>query len=251
MRIAYLECFSGISGDMFLGALIDAGVPPRLLEEAVAALDVGARLEISRVVRSGISASKVDVWVRSKMWRGRPRPRNLNTSMCTIMTTNTKYDHEHSRAGAPAPHSHEHGRGLSEIREIIKKAAISDTARQTAISIFEALGTAEAKIHGTSIENVHFHEVGAVDAMVDIVCAAVGAEALGVDEIICSPLNVGGGSVKCAHGTFPVPAPATVELLKDALVYSTGIQAELVTPTGAAIVKTLATRFASVPGNEN
>ena len=97
------------------------------------------------------------------------------------------------------------------------------------------------------VEEVHFHEVGAVDAMVDIVCAAVGAEALGVDEIVCSPLNVGGGTVKCAHGTFPVPAPATVELLKGAPVYSSGVQAELVTPTGAAIVKTLARRFASFP----
>src|SRR5580704_12058453 len=106
---------------------------------------------------------------------------------------------------------------------------------------------AEAKIHDTDIENIHFHEVGAADAMVDIVCAAVGAEALGVDEIICSPLNVGGGMVKCAHGTFPVPAPATVELLKDAPVYSSGLQAELVTPTGAAIVKTLARRFGAFP----
>ena len=145
----------------------------------------------------------------------------------------------------PAPHGH--SRGLSEIRRIISAASISESAKKTAIAIFEALGRAEAKIHNTSIESVHFHEVGAVDAMVDIVCAAVGAEALGVDEIICSPLNVGGGMVKCAHGTFPVPAPATVELLKDAPVYSSGLQAELVTPTGAAIVKTLASRFAAFP----
>jgi hypothetical protein len=116
-----------------------------------------------------------------------------------------------------------------------------------AIALFEALGRAEAKIHNTSIESVHFHEVGAVDAMVDIVCAAVGAEALGVDEIVCSSLNVGGGMVKCAHGTFPVPAPATVELLAGAPVYSSGLQAELITPTGAAIVKTLASRFAAFP----
>ncbi len=109
------------------------------------------------------------------------------------------------------------------------------------------MGRAEAKIHNTSIENVHFHEVGAVDAMVDIVCAAVGAGALGVDEIICSPLNVGGGTVKCAHGTIPVPAPATVELLANAPVYSSGPMMELVTPTGAAIVKTLASRFTSFP----
>jgi uncharacterized protein (TIGR00299 family) protein len=134
-----------------------------------------------------------------------------------------------------------------EIRQIISAASISETAKRTAITIFEALGRAEAKIHNTSLESVHFHEVGAVDAMVDIVCAAVGAEALGVDEIICSPLNVGGGTVKCAHGTLPVPVPATVELLAGAPVYSSGIQAELVTPTGAAIVKTLASRFAAFP----
>ncbi|HXR10499.1 MAG TPA: nickel pincer cofactor biosynthesis protein LarC, partial [Candidatus Acidoferrales bacterium] len=126
-------------------------------------------------------------------------------------------------------------------------ARIGEGAKKTAIAIFEALGAAEARIHNVNIEKIHFHEVGAVDAMVDIVCAAVGAEALGVEEIVCSPLNVGGGTVECAHGTFPVPAPATVELLKGAPVYSSGIQAELVTPTGAAIVKTLAARFASFP----
>ena len=278
MRIAYLECFSGMSGDMFLGALIDAGVPPRLLEEAVAALDVGARLEISRVVRSGISATKVDVWVdgekdlpREEYWAKQDvAKQNVARAPSPAKSEHEhghshdhehehthnhqdehahehSHGHEHSRAGANAPHEHSHSRGLTEIREIIHKARISDTAKTTAIAIFEALGAAEGKIHATSIEKVHFHEVGAVDAMVDIVCAAVGAEALGVDEIICSSLNVGGGSVKCAHGTFPVPAPATVELLKEAPIYSSGLQAELVTPTGAAIVKTLATRFASFP----
>jgi pyridinium-3,5-bisthiocarboxylic acid mononucleotide nickel chelatase len=252
MRIAYLECFSGISGDMFLGALVDAGVSARLLEETVAALGVGAKLEISRVERSGISATKVDVYVdgekdlpREEYWERQHEHEHSQAQ--------SRHSHSHpgesSRAGAPAPHSHshEHGRGLSEIREIISAASISGGAKKTAIAIFEVLGRAEAKIHNTSIESVHFHEVGAVDAMVDIVCTAVGAEELGVDEIICSPLNVGGGMVKCAHGTFPVPAPATVELLADAPVYSSGIQAELVTPTGAAIVKTLASRFAAFP----
>lgn len=270
MRIAYLECFSGMSGDMFLGTLIDAGVPPRILEETVAALGVGARLEISRVVRSGISATKVDVWVGgekdmpreeySAQENGARAPLRQAQGRLSPAESLQEHDHHHHehelssghedpRAGTPAPHVHlhSHGRGLNEIREIIRKAAISDTAKKTAIAIFEALGAAEAKIHATSIEEVHFHEVGAVDAMVDIVCAAVGAEALGVDEIICSPLNVGGGTVKCAHGTFPVPAPATVELLKEAPVYSSGVQAELVTPTGAAIVKILATRFAPFP----
>jgi len=268
MRIAYLECFSGISGDMFLGALVDAGVPPRVLQETVAALDVsaklGARLEISRVVRSGISATKVDVYVngekdlpRDEYWEQQREHEHEHSQG----GRHEHHDHEHShshpgevsRTRVSAPHEHEHshghshGRGLTEIRQIISKAGIPDSAKKTAIAIFGALGTAEAKIHNTSIESVHFHEVGAVDAIVDIVCAAVGTEALGVDEIVCSPLNVGGGTVKCAHGTFPVPAPATVELLKDASVYSSGVRAELVTPTGAAIVKTLASRFAAFP----
>ena len=267
MRIAYLECFSGMSGDMFMGALIDAGVPPRVLEETVAALGLSARLEISRVVRSGISATKVDVWVdgekdmpREEYWKKQDvarAPAKADHEHGDIHAHGLRHDHPHehshsidsSRKVAPTPHehSHSHGRGLTEIREIISKSEISETAKKTAIAIFEALGMAEAKIHATSVEKVHFHEVGAVDAMVDIVCAAAGAEALGVDEIICSPLNVGGGSVQCAHGTFPVPAPATVELLKNAPVYSSGVQAELVTPTGAAIVKILARRFAAFP----
>ncbi len=231
MRIAYLDCFSGISGDMFLGALVDAGVSPKLLEDAVAALDIGARLEISRVLRGGISATKVDVYANGE----KDLPRG-------VYREQHRHDHAHGH-----PHGHEHGRGLKEIREIIEKAAISSTAKATAIRIFEALGEVEAEIHNTSIDQVHFHEVGAVDAMVDIVCSAVGAEALAVGEWVCSPLNVGGGTVKCAHGTLPVPAPATLKLLRDAPVYSSGPQVELVTPTGAAIVKTLSNRFSPFP----
>src|SRR5580658_7889302 len=254
MRIAYLECFSGMSGDMFMGALVDAGVPARVFEETVAALGVGATLEISRVVRSGISATKVDVYVdgqkqllREEYWEGQGQHSHSHSG---DEHGHEHYDDSHShpdetRTGVSAPPGP--SRGLGEIRRIISAASISESAKKTAIAIFDALGRAEAKIHDTSIENVHFHEVGAVDAIVDIVCAAVGAEALGVDEIICSPLNVGGGTMECAHGTFPVPAPATVELLKDAPVYSSGLQAELVTPTGAAIVKTLASRFAAFP----
>ena len=277
MRIAYLDCFSGMSGDMFLGALIDAGVSLKLLNETVAALDIGARLEISKVNRSGITATKVDVFVqgekelrREEFWaneatHGHPHshqhehhhgvqahvggesgvPARLEARDARPSSTDSAVP----RAGTPAPHKHEHdhGRSLTEIKRIIQDSAISAQAKKTAIHIFEALGAAEAKIHNMDIESVHFHEVGAVDAMVDIIGAAVGAEALGVDEIICSPLNVGGGTVKCAHGTFPVPAPATVELLQGAPVFSSGIQAELLTPTGAAIVKTLATRFGAFP----
>jgi len=250
MRIAYLDCFSGISGDMFLGALVDAGVPPLIFEEAVAQLRLGARLEISRVVRSGISATKVDVYVgdekdmpREEYWA----KENTHDPHGHSHSHEHAHEHEHSVAVETAPGTHEHSRGLSEIREIIGKATIGENAKGLAIRIFEALGAAEAKIHNIPVERVHFHEVGAVDAMVDIVCAAVGVQALGVDEIVCSPLNVGGGTVKCAHGTLPVPAPATVELLQGAPVYSSGVQAELVTPTGAAIVKTLVHRFGPLP----
>jgi uncharacterized protein (TIGR00299 family) protein len=282
MRIAYLECFSGMSGDMFLGALVDAGVPFKLLEETVAALNIDARIEVSKVSRSGITATKVEVYAngekelpREVYWEQQAQKHEHepshehshgqhrhNEQEASRVQPPALHEHAHEqsaehRSGHSHPREHEahqhangahvHGRGLKEIREIIRAAGISERAKKTAIAIFEALGAAEAKIHNSDIEHVHFHEVGAVDALVDIVGAAVGAEALGVDEIVCSPLNVGGGTVKCAHGTIPVPAPATVELLKDAPVYSSGLQVELVTPTGAAIVKTLAKRFAAFP----
>jgi uncharacterized protein (TIGR00299 family) protein len=254
MRIAYLDCFSGISGDMFLGALLDAGVPAKLLEDAIAALNIGARLEISGVNRSGISATKVDLLISD----GKDHP---GADAEKIQAHGHSHEHSHKHGEHDHDHAHEdrahsdrqshsndQDRGLNEIREIILRApAISDAAKRTAVKIFEALGAAEAKIHDVDIEKVHFHEVGAVDAMVDIVCAAVGSEALGVDQFVCSPLNVGAGTVKCAHGVFPVPAPATLELLRDAPVYSSGVQAELVTPTGAAIVRTLVSSFGQFP----
>jgi pyridinium-3,5-bisthiocarboxylic acid mononucleotide nickel chelatase len=258
MRIAYLECFSGISGDMFLGALVDAGVSPELLNHTVEALGVDAQLEISRVGRSGISATKVDVIVagekelpREEFWEQAKHEHSHGHDH--VHEHHHGHEHEHAH-GHHHEHSHEPGhkhhhphRGLKEIREIIAKAAITPGAKAQAVRIFEALGAAEAKIHNTHIEDIHFHEVGAVDAIVDIVCASAGAEALGVDQWICSPLNVGGGTVECAHGTFPIPAPATLELLKNAPVYSGEIQKELVTPTGAAIVSVLASRFSAFP----
>jgi pyridinium-3,5-bisthiocarboxylic acid mononucleotide nickel chelatase len=273
MRIAYLECFSGISGDMFLGALLDAGVPPELLTKTVAALGVDARLEISRVDRSGISATKLDVIAagekelpREEFWEKEQQSAEHGHNRQPVPAHSHSHDpHSHSHGPAhshahshepsgPPEHKHEHApghahshRGLKEIRQIINAAAISQSAKDRAITIFEVLGAAEAKVHNTEIEKIHFHEVGAIDAIVDIVCAAVGSESLGVDEWVCSPLNVGGGTVVCAHGTFPIPAPATLELLKKAPVYSGEIQKELVTPTGAAIVSVLARRFSSFP----
>jgi uncharacterized protein (TIGR00299 family) protein len=272
MRIAYLECFSGISGDMFLGALLDAGLPPEVLTRTVEALGVDARLEVSRVDRSGISATKLDVIAagekelpREEFWEKESKAAEHGHAHSQEHSHNQDHEHSHSH-GATASHSHSHGhshshehkrehepghshshRGLQEIRQIIEAAGISQSAKDRAIRIFEALGAAEAKVHNTAIEKIHFHEVGAIDAIVDIVCASVGAEALGVDEWVCSPLNVGGGTVVCAHGAFPIPAPATLELLKNAPVYSGEIQKELVTPTGAAIVNVLASRFSHFP----
>ena len=226
---------------MFLGALMDAGVPLELFTTTVAALGVDARLEVSRVQRSGIGGVKLDVIT--------PEGKELPREEFWEKQEHESHHHQHSRSHE---HHHQHARreghrGLKEIREIIGKAGISETAKQTAIRIFEVLGAAEAKIHNSDIEDVHFHEVGAIDAIVDITCSAVGAEALGVDEIICSPLNVGGGVVTCAHGTFPIPAPATLEILRNAPIYSGEIQKELVTPTGAAIVSVLASRFGHFP----
>ncbi|HSK46176.1 MAG TPA: nickel pincer cofactor biosynthesis protein LarC [Candidatus Binatia bacterium] len=290
MRIAYLECFSGISGDMFLGALLDAGVPPEVFTRTVDALGVDARLEISRVDRSGISATKLDVIAagekelpREEFWQealstqqSAPSPtkpssaehshsheeehahahsHGAETSHAHSHQHSHEHDHSHLHEGSHSRsheqdhhsgHTHSH-RGLKEIRKIIYAAGISQSAKDRAIKIFEALGAAEAKVHNTDIEKIHFHEVGAIDAIVDIVCASVGAETLGVDEWICSPLNVGGGTVVCGHGAFPIPAPATLELLKNAPVYSGEIQKELVTPTGAAIVSVLASRFSQFP----
>jgi pyridinium-3,5-bisthiocarboxylic acid mononucleotide nickel chelatase len=252
MRIAYLECFSGISGDMFLGALVDAGVPAQLFEEAVTALNIGARLEVSRVERGSMSAIKVDVYSngekdlpREEYWNRRrhAHEQEKQASQSPVQLL----EHNYAVQESGASHEHQPRRGLKEIREIIGKADIKEPVKKTAAAIFHALGEAEAKIHHCDIEKIHFHEVGAVDAMVDIVCAAAGLQALSVDEVVCSPLNMGGGTVKCMHGTLPVPAPATLELLKGAPVYSSGIDAELVTPTGAAIVKTVVNRFAPFP----
>jgi uncharacterized protein (TIGR00299 family) protein len=245
MRIAYLDCFSGISGDMFLGALVDAGVSPDLLRETVRGLNLGAELEITRIDRNDITATKVDVIVNGE--KDMPRDEvsvGRAHSHEHTHADDTTHSNEHSHSHE---HSHEHGRSLKQIREIISASSISATAKQVALAIFQALGEAEAKIHNKPIDNIHFHEVGSVDAIVDITCAAVGAEALAVDEWICSPLNVGGGTVQCAHGTLPVPAPATLELLKGAPIYSSDIKKELVTPTGAAVVKTLVSRYASFP----
>jgi hypothetical protein len=248
MRIGYLECFSGISGDMLLGALVDSGVSFDMLAETTAALNVGAHLESRKVMRGGITCTKVDVITPENA-------KHTHTHEHTHADHEHHHDHEehhdHEHSHEEHSHSHEHThaphRHLSAILKIIQAAPISEPVKTRASRAFQLLGEAEAAIHSIPIEKVHFHEVGAVDTIVDIVCSAAGCEALGVTRWLASPLNVGSGTVKCQHGTLPVPAPATLALLGSAPVYSAGPPMERVTPTGAALLRMLDVEYVSLP----
>ena len=266
MKIGYLECFAGISGDMLLGALVDAGVSAELLRLTVRALDLGAELHIERVNRSGIQSTKVDVLVDGKPadaqqpdvtthahvehrhghFHGEPDHKHPHEEL------GHGHVHGHGEPDQKHPHHepghrHEHGRDWANIRTLIEQAALPEDAKGLALRTFEFLARAEGQIHNVPVENVHFHEVGAVDTITDIVCSAVGLCSLQVDRWVCSPINVGGGFVECAHGRFPVPAPATAELLKGMPVYSSGLRMELVTPTGAALLRALECSFGDAP----
>ena len=228
-RVAYFDCFSGISGDMVLGALLDLGLPLDGLREALGslAIEYGA-VAADRVLRSGVSATKFRV-------------------------------HQHAVAGAhqhhaPHPHSHhhhdhdhDHHHSLAEIRAAIDRSALSREGKDRAIRLFYRLGEAEAAIHHVPIERVHLHEVGAIDSIIDIVGAVHGMEWLAANQVVASPLNLGGGTVECAHGTFPVPAPATAWLLQGVPVYGGTPATELVTPTGALLVTEYASAFTALP----
>jgi uncharacterized protein (TIGR00299 family) protein len=259
MRIAYLDCFSGISGDMLLGAMVDAGVPLSVLAETALALNVGAHLEARKVMRGGISATKVDV-ITAENSASDPEAHEHSHAHTHDHQHEHGHAHEHDHDHAHAhshpheqdrahahPHTHEHHRSLSTILGIIGSAPLADGIKQRASRAFQLLGEAEAGIHSIPVEQVHFHEVGAVDTIVDIVCAAAGAAALNVDRWLASPLNVGSGTVQCAHGTLPVPAPATLALLGDAPIYSAGPPMERVTPTGATILRMLDVDYAPLP----
>ena len=213
MKIGYFDCFSGAAGDMIVAACIDAGVSVDSLRAELAKLNLpGVDIQIERVDRSGIGAVFFAPIVESQ-----------------------------------ASGHHHHHRGLSDILAIIDRSELSPTVKTGASSIFRNLGRAEATIHNIDIEKVHFHEVGAVDAIVDIVGAAVALDLLGIERLYCSALAVGSGMVDCEHGRLPVPAPATAELIKGVPIRSTAIEAELLTPTGAAILTSLAESFGPMP----
>ena len=228
-RLLYFDCFSGISGDMVLGALLDAGLPFEELKGALGTLAVsGYHVHAARVLRAGVSATKFTV-------HDHDHGHDLH-----------HHDDHSDEHGHAHTHAHSH-RSLPEIFTLIDKSALSAPGRDRAKALFQRLAEAEAAIHQMPVEKVHLHEVGAVDSIIDIVGAVFGLEWFGADRIVASPLNVGGGMVQSAHGLFPVPAPATVKLLGGAPVYSGDIQKELVTPTGALIVSSYASEFGPLP----
>jgi uncharacterized protein (TIGR00299 family) protein len=231
-RVLYFDCFSGISGDMALGALLDAGLPFDDLKAALGSLALGdAHVHAKKVLRTGVSATKFSVHEHA----GGAAPHGHDS-----------HDHDHQAHGSTshAPHPHRH---LSAINQLIDTSALSVSARDRAKQMFRRLGEAEAAIHQMPLEKVHLHEVGALDSIIDIVGIAFAMEWAAADRVVCSPLNVGGGMVDSAHGRFPVPAPATVKLLGDAPVYSGTVQKELVTPTGALIATSYASSFGPIP----
>ena len=208
MRIAYFDCFSGISGDMILGALIDAGLDIEELKSELKKLKLtGYDISTKRTEKKGISGTKFEVIVLEK-------------------------------------HQERH---LSDIFEIIEHSSLDRKIKNKAKDVFSALAKVEAEIHNQPVEKVHFHEVGAIDALIDIVGVMIGMQKLNIEQVVASKLHVGTGFVQCAHGTLPVPAPATLKLLSNVPIYSTGIENELVTPTGAAIITTLCENFGDIP----
>ncbi|MFY9821755.1 MAG: nickel pincer cofactor biosynthesis protein LarC [Thermoanaerobaculia bacterium] len=229
MSTYHLDCSSGIAGDMFLGACLDLGMPLEVLADVVARLGLpGVSVESRRASRGGFVGTRFRVLVAGRPVEG-PDPEEHG------------HDH-HPHHG----HDHGHSRGLTEIRDLIARSALSQSVKDRAVRLFERLGEAEAKAHGMPIENVHFHEVGAIDSIVDLVGAAAVVEHLAPERITCGPVNVGSGRVKMAHGEVPIPAPATAELLKGTPIFG-GAGGELTTPTGAVLLAELVTDYAELP----
>ena len=211
MKIAYFDCFAGASGDMILGALLDAGLALDALKQEIEKLTLSHYdLRVEPVSKNGIGGSRAIVEI----------------------------DQEHH---------HHHHRHLSDIRNIIGNSTLAPAVQQKSLEIFERLATVEAHVHRTALDQIYFHEVGAMDAIIDVVGAVAGLHLLDIQSVYCSPLHVGSGTVHCAHGVLPVPAPATMELIRGKPVYSTGVRGELLTPTGAAILTTLAAHFGPMP----
>ncbi len=221
MKIAYFDCFSGISGDMILGALVDIGVAPKIITAELAKLQLDAEFSLSFE----------------------------KATKHTITGTRAVVNTHDAQTSHPDGHHHEHGanRHLADILKLFDESELNPDIRDTAKRVFERLAEAEAKVHNTTKANVHLHEVSGIDSIVDIVGAVIGFAHLNVDEVYASPLALGRGFVQCAHGLMPIPAPGTMELLKGVPIHQTDVPKELVTPTGAALVTTLANGFGVMP----
>ncbi len=247
-RILYLNCLSGISGDMTIGALLDLGLDQEaFLAELEKVRLEGYRLKIEKNQKNGITGIDFDVIIEKAGALLHDHPNKNHSSH------DHGHDHEHHSHGAHPGHDHSHEvedhhhRNLKDIEKLIDDSALAEPVKNMSKEIFMHVAQAEAKIHDKPIDQVHFHEVGAIDSLVDIIGVAILIHQLNPDRIMSSPLHIGTGFVQCAHGRIPVPAPATLEILKGIPVYSTGIRSELVTPTGAAIVKVLAEEFMEIP----
>ncbi len=221
MTVLFYDCFSGISGDMNLGAMVDVGVDPEYLKTELRKLKLKSyRLEFKSEQRKGITGTRAHVILTEKEG-----------------THQNDQDQHHNK------HHHIQERNLQDISEIINKSSLNSRVKERSLAIFQKVAEAEAKIHGKSVDEIHFHEVGAIDSIVDIVGAALCIEYLKPDKVISSSVEVGGGFVKCEHGVFPVPAPATAEILRNIPVKSGAVQSETTTPTGAAILATVVDEF--------
>jgi len=263
MRILYVDCFSGISGDMIVGALADLGVTPSTFEWELSKMELGDfHLHFDRQIRRGIAGVKFDVHSGSTHVEDAPHSDDESDG--------PHDDHSYERQGdssKDADHTHSHhqhnegdqlrqqaqadcsqGKGFSDIRYLIQKSNLSEFVKKHAISIFQRIGEAEAKIHGTSLEEIHFHEIGALDSIVDIVLAVVGIESLQVERVYFSSLNDGQGSFSCSHGQYPLPSPAALEILKGIPISQISVPFELITPTGAAIVAEFQHSVGILPG---
>ncbi len=247
MKTLYFNCFSGISGDMTIGALLDAGLGFDFLKTELRKLPVdGYELRMSRVTRSNVSAIKFDVLVD-----GKEEHEHHATHEPHGETPRHDHAHDHEHGHEHEHRDHDSGhfhRKASQILTMIGESKLTPKAKQIATDIFTKLAISEGKVHHIAPEDVEFHEVGAIDSIIDTVGAAIGFEALGIERFLCSPINVGSGFIHCQHGVLPVPAPATADLLRHATIYQKHAQTELVTPTGAAILAAVVNRFGDLNG---
>lgn len=270
MNILYMDCFSGISGNMTIGAFLDLGVDEKMLINELNKLNVdGYKIEISKKIKNGIEGTYFDVILEDEDEEHEHEHEHSHEhdhSHHEHSNDHAHHDHEHAHHEHSHDQNHNHDenahhheahhqhlhRNLYDVEKIIDDSELSQNVKDLSKKIFNYVAVAEAKVHGKAISEVHFHEVGAIDSIVDIIGTAICVDSLNIDKIVVSKLHVGMGFVKCQHGLMPIPAPATLEIIKNGKipVYSKGIEGELVTPTGAAIVAALADEFGNQPDME-